>query len=70
MLDSKAVAAVLLGENNEYILCIREHWLENLGHYAFRRHLKRFKTEAEAMMVFKKTYPLGKIVLFDQLTRQ
>ena len=69
MLDSKAVAAVQKNLNDRYTLYIRADYIENLGIYSFRKHLKEFATERDAMLTFKKLYPMGNLVPFDDLPR-
>lgn len=68
MLDSKAVASVVVTADNQYILYIRTDFQENLGIWAFRQHLQGFPTELAVMLYFKKTYPQGQIIPFVDLT--
>lgn len=70
MLDSKATASIKQAPNGVYLLYIRENYIENLDIYSFRKHLKQFKTEHDALMYFKKTYPMGVIVPFDDLPKR
>jgi hypothetical protein len=67
MLDSKAVASVKLGIDGKWAIYVRANYVENLGIYSFFKHQKRFDTELKASLEFKKLYPLGILVPFDQL---
>lgn len=69
MLDSKAVAAVKKDLNDKWTLYIRADYIENLGIWSFRKHLKQFDTEQKAMLEYKKLYPLGQLVPFEYLTQ-
>lgn len=67
MLDSKAVAAVKQGVDGRWTLYIRCNYVENLAIWSFRKHLVTFDTEIKALTEFKRLYPLGQIVGFDDL---
>lgn len=67
MLDSKAVASIKETIPGEWALYIRMDYQENLHLWSFYKHLKTFTTERNAILYFKKTYPMGTLVPFDDL---
>ncbi len=67
MLDSKAVASVKQVNPDVWALYIRANYIENLKIWSFYKHLRVFKTELAASLYFKKTYPMGTLVPFDDL---
>ena len=69
MLDSKSVAACLERTPGVFTVYVRGDYLENLGFYGFTRVLRNFASLSDAIKYFRTTYPLGRLVDFDDLTR-
>lgn len=67
MLDSKAVGAIAKTETGKFQVCVRTNYMENLNLWAWHRLGKQHTTEIQAVMYFKKSYPLGELIPFEDL---
>jgi hypothetical protein len=68
MLDSRAVGATNIEPNGQITLYTRGIWLSNLKIHSIIRCLKSFKSTSEAIVYFRKRYPMGELVPFERLS--